>query len=510
MYIAGLYGNINYIGYVSDHIFYQNQLNLWSILWCFRNDDESIKEYLDTDNSLIDLKIFYDYRKFIESLVFHSLHDVTILEYIYKFEIDKLIFMLLGGNTWDFAFFHEEIINITIIDKDILQTIKSLWNDSQIPDLSNLFLKWLPEIQKSLSGNGLPSDNNFQINIKYFNPMNKSIFDKAQGVFKNITQSDDLMMKPKDKIFFSNEFGFELTNDEIKVDSLRFIKAMLQCIHKDLNLIGKIVKMVTPLYQKIPEANALINSIFFLSKERYHKIFNVMPVLVKLILISRFEQLKEDYEKKKIEFKLSDNLVNSAVGVLNCIIIMLYKNKYFFSMSLQRSKIVDMLIALQDNEKDFNSGAPQIKEIQKLADFILLILGLGKFHLELVKNFANQIGWFDKKATDLFNIFWKYKEVVFRNGVSNIPKFSKKLISESLRSAVNLETSEINEQIKKALNDGTKDVINIAKENVANLSKAAKEQMKKVIKMTPENIGIKCKYLQFAPLLLDFYLIINS
>ena len=222
--------------------------------------------------------------------------------------------------------------------------------------------------------------------------MNKSIFDKAQGVFKNITQSDDLMMKPKDKIFFSNEFGFELTNDEIKVDSLRFIKAMLQCIHKDLNLIGKIVKMVTPLYQKIPEANALINSIFFLSKERYHKIFNVMPVLVKLILISRFEQLKEDYEKKKIEFKLSDNLVNSAVGVLNCIIIMLYKNKYFFSMSLQRSKIVDMLIALQDNEKDFNSGAPQIKEIQKLADFILLILGLGKFHLELVKNFANQIG----------------------------------------------------------------------------------------------------------------------
>ena len=100
--------------------------------------------------------------------------------------------------------------------------------------------------------------------------------------------------------------------------------------------------------------------------------------------------------------------------------------------------------------------------------------------------------------------------MVFRNGVSNIPKFSKKLISESLRSAVNLETSEINEQIKKALNDGTKDVINIAKENVANLSKAAKEQMKKVIKMTPENIGIKCKYLQFAPLLLDFYLIINS
>ena len=40
-------------------------------------------------------------------------------------------------------------------------------------------------------------------------------------------QNDDLMMKPKDKAFLSSEFGFKLTNEEIKVDSLRFIKTTL-------------------------------------------------------------------------------------------------------------------------------------------------------------------------------------------------------------------------------------------------------------------------------------------
>ena len=68
---------------------------------------------------------------------------------------------------------------------------------------------------------------------------------------------------------------------------------------------------------------------------------------------------------------------------------------------------------------------------------------------------------------------------------------------------MNLEATEAKEEIKKALAGGMKDVISVAKENASNLSKAAKEQAKRVSKLMPDNLHIQSRFLEIIKMLIS-------
>ena len=50
-----------------------------------------------------------------------------------------------------------------------------------------------------------------------------------------------------------------------------------------------------------------------------------MPILVRLILLSTFELLNDDYKSRKVKLKPLDSLLYYTIHVLNEINIMLYK-----------------------------------------------------------------------------------------------------------------------------------------------------------------------------------------
>ena len=97
------------------------------------------------------------------------------------------------------------------------------------------------------------------------------------------------------------------------------------------------------------------------------------------------------------------------------------------------------------------------------------------------------------KSKIFFNIFWKYRDTIFRNGVLNIPKFSDSFLSDLMYSTIKPNVSNVKDEIKRAIRYGMNDVITLAKENVSDLSKAAKEQLKKVNKLAPKDLLIKSK-----------------
>ena len=483
MFLKALNGNINSIGYILDHILYENKSSIQTILWNYPTKDSKMEAHISRNIGTFKEKINNDFRQFIVKLVRKS-HNEGILDFIDNYEFDKILFMMFFGKSHNMKLFDKELKQFSKIDEKVLDLIKLLWTEKIVPDLSVLY-------NENKQPNNLDSKG-FKLEINKFKASEASIISENSNVFKNIIEHDEALEKYDDDLM-KEEYKFEKTENGFSVDGLKFFQTVLQCIHQDLDSVHIITKMLISLFKDIPDAMALINSVFYLSKEKYKKIFNVMPILVKLRLLSKYSHSKDNIEKKRESFRAADPLVEGAAALLNVIIIILYKNIYFFRTDLQREKVYTMLNTLESYNKNRDYGNKMFNNIDKQTDFILLILGLSKSHLELIQSFASQIGWFDQKAIDLFSIFKKYKDTIFRNGISNIPKFSKQLISDALRSAVNVEATEVREEIKKALTGGMKDVVNIAKENVANLSKAAKAQMLKVSKLVPENVALKSK-----------------
>lgn len=187
-------------------------------------------------------------------------------------------------------FFHQDLKEITFVDKDILKFIKILWTENIIPDLSPIFnkIKHTFDIDENST--------TFTLKLNNFKGSDQAIILENRHIFRNTNEIDDILTK-YDDLQMKEEFNFEKTDDGISVDGLKFIQVILQWIHKDLDNVHKVIKMLLPLFQDIPEANALVNSILYLSKDKYKKIFNVMPTLVKLILLSKYTFSKETNDK---------------------------------------------------------------------------------------------------------------------------------------------------------------------------------------------------------------------
>ena len=225
------------------------------------------------------------------------------------------------------------------------------------------------------------------------------------------------------------------------------------------------------LFRDVPEATALLKVIFYLSKEHIYGVLKIMPKVVQMMVPS-----------------IPD--IEVASSFFNAILLMLNKNKLLVSVETQREFIHHFSVWLYRWREMINKDFNLLLDPEKQADFIFLILGLSKSHLELVKQFAIHIGWFDERVEALFEILWKYKDVIFRNGIWNIPKLAKQITSDSIKSAVSFAATEAKEAMRKALKEGANDLIAIAKKNASNLDKTIKEQIEKVNRLMPENLNI--------------------
>ena len=278
MLTNSLFGNINCLGFWVDHILNGNKSLLWTLLWNY-----SIPEEQTWDNAILKSKEFKkrlikNYYNFVKVWVEKTLGS-RIAEYLHKFEIDKMLYMLLFGKLHNKDLIYEEMSNFTFLDSDVLEIFKSILTEETIPDLSLLIKKWLPFIMKNKQP--LFSLNELLIKIDYFKG--------SDNMIPSGTMAQSLIVlknKFKDQInerLLNDKYGFVIANNWIILDSAKLIKLILQCSTKNQDIIQDFIQMMLPLFENIPEAEDLLLILFQLSNLDYTRIFTVIPVIIKLM-----------------------------------------------------------------------------------------------------------------------------------------------------------------------------------------------------------------------------------
>ena len=242
MFLSALNGNLNSIGYCSDHIFYENKSSIMTIMWSYPTKDAKMKAHVSRKSKKFDLKLTHDFKQFIVKIIRKS-HNEHILDFIDEHELDKILFILLFGKSHNMKFFNENIKEISFVDKDILKLIKHLCTEKVIPDLSVLFDK----IKHSFNIN--QSDTTFMLKVDNFKPSAQSIISDNDNVFRNAVEHDEMLTKYDDSLM-KDEFNYEKTDEGFSVDGLKFIQIILQWVHKDLDSVHKVIKNVVATLSK--------------------------------------------------------------------------------------------------------------------------------------------------------------------------------------------------------------------------------------------------------------------
>ena len=192
---------------------------------------------------------------------------------------------------------------------------------------------------------------------------------------------------------------------------------MVQFWKGEHTAIKDLIGILIFLLDNIPEAKSLINWALTLSSDNIKTILKVTPYLIRKVLLSKLnyknDMPREDLEKLKEEVRNNELMLKPAAEWIKFVMIVFNKNKMLINFNDEREIIKSMWTTLSEFEDVSKSNNKWIKDIQKQADFILLILGLSKCQFEYIKPFASQIGLFNEKVEKLFDILLKYKDVIF-------------------------------------------------------------------------------------------------
>ena len=211
-------------------------------------------------------------------------------------------------------------------------------------------------------------------------------------------------------------------------------------------------------------------------------------------MICILKENNEQYEKILNLINDSTLSVETSISIMKSVFIMLNKNKLCIPQDQQKQIIGDMINLLRESES-IMENLTLLKDQNQLIDLILFIIGISKSHFHLIKDYGVSIGLVSERVEILFNLLWKYRDLIFRNGVCNIPKIAQLLSTENITSASSFAITAAKEEIRKAIKEGASDLISIVKKNASNLDKTIKEQVEKVSKLMPEKIEINGIYL---------------
>ena len=104
----------------------------------------------------------------------------------------------------------------------------------------------------------------------------------------------------------------------------------------------------------------------------------------------------------------------------------------------------------------------------------------------MISTLANELRVFDNKVKELFAIFMKYKDIIFRNRVVGLPPLKKNLIEAQLKQGLNLAADQAKRAINDTLKQGKSVVADVAQIGATKMSKAAKAKMEKLSKIAPK------------------------
>ena len=244
--------------------------------------------------------------------------------------------------------------------------------------------------------------------------------------------------------------------------------------------------LVSPLLREIPGGIIIIyNIISNLSKNDISKVISIMPNLVRIMLLTKFDLnlnlTDEKIEEKIKQLRFTETLIEGAVAWISSLVILINKNTAQFTIEYYKKIFNNMMKTLEKYEDEVDSEIRIVKNAMRPGNIIIMILGLWRGDFELIGVLASEIGWFDGKVKELYLIFNKYKDIIFRIGVIGLPELRSHLTEAQIKQGLNLAA----DLAKKALKDITSKGLDMAKD----IGRTGKIKLTTVIAfvVTPQN-----------------------
>ena len=495
--LEALEGDMVCLGFVADNIYSENQSSIWTLFGVLSQNRYQISDFVinDDNEEVYKIKILREIMRFYEKIFRSTLNKPEIVNVMYEYELHILLFMCISQDFNMIKYFIPRENHYKFIDQDLLQTLSLLCSSKDyIPDMTIFFKKSKGLFDDQLKINSNIDESLFPIKIENFEIKNMTSIQSVKGIFSSISKYDiNSLIEETELVRLEEELKYEITNDGVIINAPDLFRILFKALKADEEAIKDLISLVSPLLRGIPGGVVIYNIICCLTKNDMMKIIHIMPNLVKIMMLAKLN-LNPNLSTQEIEEKIrnlnySESLVDGVVAWISSLVMIINKNTSKIKLKEFQDIFEKMISSLVIYEREIGINSKFAKNVEKQAHFILLILGLCRGNFEMIATLAKEFGVFDEKVKELFSIFTKYKDIIFRNGVIGLPPLKKFLTEAQLKQGLNLAADQAKRALNDALKQGANMVADLAQVGATKMSKAAKAQMEKISRIVTQVPG---------------------
>ena len=352
-------GNTINLWYVGDHYYSENKSAIWTLFGLLSTDEYEISQFTKSskNSKIFNAKLFRETMRFYEKVFSHFVTDPKVIDLMYKDEMHIFLMLWLSQDLKLILNFIDLNKHFKFLEQNILILIHQLWSsDASIPNLTPLFIKCKDSLEKTYKVNLNQDQNKFLFKAKNFESSNIEILNKAKDLFEPLMQYDANSIIDKDKLAeLKDEYDFQILDNGIKLSAPNLLKLVFKALKNDSDATNDIVAIVSPLLRKLPGGIALYKIMSNLSKNNLEKTMSVMPTLVRIMLLTKFDfnpNITEAEIKERIEqLKFTEPLINGVVAWINSLILLINKSTTQIDMSLFQNVFLKMMSCLEKIRK---------------------------------------------------------------------------------------------------------------------------------------------------------------
>jgi len=291
-------GDILSLGYICDHIFFDNKAWMCSFLTSI-SQKSNVFGVRDLDFKQIDLKRIPNvYIKVIFKCLFDEVPYWDEFRKIFMdFKLDKLLTSLIWKNNHDII----ECINseniYDFIDDGLLNTLRQLLSkNSSVSDMWKIVSNVLSKINKK-SGKKLPKELDLEhmlLKIKNFKPK-KKLNPEVEEIFRRIglnTWQQQKIIPQERYASLQKKYRFWIWDDFITVGIPELFSLIVEVIGKQDSSFSDLTKILYPLFINLPGAMQILHIARLCHKKFDKHIIMSIPSLISLGMVGMLEVSK--------------------------------------------------------------------------------------------------------------------------------------------------------------------------------------------------------------------------
>ena len=253
------------------------------------------------------------------------------------------------------------------------------------------------------------------------------------------------------------EYGYKIEDYGIEMDLASLFKVLYSVGYGSTQSAHFLAKMLIPLFRDIPGGVALCRIIIALEKGSLP--FDQIENIMRMITLTRFA--KHAANAKPAALKFQKENFEKLEGLIKPVsswvsgMLMLMAKLNTFDESDYREKFSKMMTDFKEFRESYPDQVAEISDLEKQIEFMVMIAGLCSGKFEFIEHLGVMIGCFDnQKVRELFGVLNKYKDIIFRGGVSGLPNIVKDMKFSALADVASGAISDAKDSAMQGAKEG--------------------------------------------------------